>query len=226
MRILIVEDEEKIALFLKSSLEAEFFATDVARDGEQGTFMALTTDYDVIILDYMLPKKKGIEVCEAIRAEGKTTPILMLSVESSSNLKAELLNAGADDYITKPFALEELMARVRALLRRPQQIQKTALVIDTLICDSARYHISRGGHAVRLTPKEFSLLEYLMRNEGIVLSRPMILEHVWDEHADPFSNTIESHILSLRKKIDLSDEVKLIHTIPGRGYVLEVRDDV
>ena len=221
MRILIVEDEEKIAQFLASSLKAELYATDIASDGEKAVFMANTTDYDVIVLDYKLPKMTGAEVCTAIRATGSKVPILMLSVEAESSLKAELLDAGADDYMTKPFAVQELTARIRALLRRPQEMVDTILCVDTLTCDPQRYRVTRGDDNVRLTPKEFSLLEFLMRNVGIVQSRAMILEHVWDRNADPFSNTIESHILSLRKKIDTAHHKKLIHTVPGRGYVLD-----
>ena len=226
MRILIVEDEEKIADFLSSSLKAELYAIDVANTGEKGLFAAKTTDYDLIVLDYQLPKMNGAEVCTAIRQTGSKVPILVLSVEAESSLKAELLDAGADDYMTKPFAMQELTARIRALLRRPQKILETVLTIDTLTCDPQRYRVTRGDKQIRLTPKEFSLLEHLMRNAGIVQSRAMILEHVWDQNADPFSNTIESHILSLRKKIDAPGHAKLIHTVPGRGYVLDTEAPV
>ncbi len=223
MRILIVEDEQKIADSLKASLEAEFFAVDHAEDGQHGSFLARTNEYDLIILDNMLPKKKGIEVCKEIREEGLKVPILMLSVEDSSETKIILLNAGADDYMTKPFVLGELLARIRALLRRPQQAVNTILEINNLTLNPQRCIVTRGDKEIYLPRKEFALLEYMLRNQGIALSRSMIMEHVWDENADPFSNTIESHILSLRKKIDLPNERKLIHTLPGRGYILDIR---
>lgn len=223
MRILIVEDEAKIADSLKASLEAEFFAVDHASDGERGSFLARTNDYDLIILDNILPKKNGSEVCAEIRAEGLKVPILMLSVEGASETKIDLLNVGADDYMTKPFVLGELLARIRALLRRPQQSIDNILTIDNLTVNPQRCIVTRGEREIYLPRKEFALIEYMIRNKGIALSRSMIMEHVWDENADPFSNTIESHILSLRKKIDLGDERKLIHTLPGRGYILDVR---
>lgn len=223
MRLLIVEDEKKIASFLKSNLEAELFAVDIATDGDQGSFMARSNDYDLIILDNGLPKKNGFEVCTEIRNEGKHMPILMLSVEASSTFKVRLLNAGADDYMTKPFTLSELLARIRALMRRPQKVLGDMLTLDTLILDAERYIVTRNEKEIYLPRKEFALLEYMLRNQGKALSRGMIMEHVWDENADPFSNTIESHILSLRKKIDTPGETKLIHTLPGRGYILDIR---
>lgn len=223
MRILIIEDEQKIIDFLKPSLEAECFIVDAALDGEQGSFLARTNEYDIIILDLMLPKKDGIEVCKEIRAKEKTVPIIVLSVKSETASKVELLNAGADDYLIKPFSLEELLARMRALLRRPKQIESEVLQIDDLFLDTKKHQVKRGGKEVYLTRKEFILLEYLMKNQGIVLSRGMIMEHVWDMNADPFSNTIESHILSLRRKVDnVKEEKKLIHTVPGRGYKIEL----
>lgn len=218
MRILIIEDEQDIIKFLKPSLEAEYFTVDVAKDGKQGSFLARTNGYDLIILDNMLPEKNGIEVCREIREADKTMPILMLSVVSETGKKVDLLNAGADDYLTKPFSLDELLARVRALLRRPAKIEGEVLQIDDLVLDSKKYLVSRAKKAIYLTRKEFSLLEYLMRNQGVVLSRGMIMEHVWDMNADPFSNTIEAHVLSLRRKIDAHSENKLIQTVPCRGY--------
>lgn len=220
MRILVVEDEQAIVDFLKKSLEQECFVVDVARDGEQGAYLAKTNDYDAVILDYMLPKKNGKEVCKEIRDRGKTFPIIMLTVRGEVSDKVELLNLGADDYLVKPFSLEELLARVRALLRRPKKTETDMLTIDDLTLDSKKHTVKRGGKEVYLTRKEFMLLEYLMRNEGAVLSRGMILEHVWDMNADPFSNSIESHIASLRKKVDTKNE-KLIHTVPSRGYKIE-----
>lgn len=222
MRILLVEDSKEIINFLKPSLEAEHFAVDVAEDGEKGSFLGRTNDYDLIILDIILPKKSGLEVCREIREKGKTAPIIVLSVKSETVTKVELLNAGADDYLIKPFSLEELLARIRALLRRPKQIKGDILEIDDLILDTKRCSVKRGKKEIHLTRKEFMLLEYLLRNMGIVLSRGMIMEHVWDMNVDPFSNTIESHILSLRRKMDFPGKKKLIHTVSGRGYKLDV----
>jgi DNA-binding response OmpR family regulator len=218
MRILVVEDEEKIARFLKESLEAEYFAVDTAEDGEKGSYLARVNEYDLVVLDNMLPKKDGLQVCEEIRAAGKTMPILMLSVKTSSRDKVDLLDAGADDYLAKPFALEELLARVRALLRRPAAMESDQLEVEGVALDVKGGTVKRDGEDVYLTRKEFMLLQYLMRNEGVVLSRGMILEHVWDMSVDIFSNTIESHILSLRKKLKDTGKDRIIQTIPGRGY--------
>lgn len=224
MRLLIVEDEKEILSFLKPSLEAECFAVDIAEDGEKGAYLAKSNDYDVIILDNMLPKKSGAEVCQEIRLSGKTVPIIILSALSDVNKKVELLNIGADDYLTKPFSFQELVARIKTLLRRPAPIKNDLLQIDDLSLDLRKNLVTRGQEEIRLTRKEFMLLEYLLRNPGLVLSRSMIMEHVWDMNADPFSNTIEAHILSLRKKIKTKNSQKeLIHTIPGRGYKIDAK---
>lgn len=223
MRILVVEDEKKISEFLKTSLQAEYYVVDVVVDGEEGSFVARSNDYDLVILDNILPKKTGLQVCQEIRESGKTMPILILSVKSDTSEKVSFLNAGADDYLIKPFSLEELLARVKALLRRPQEIEEEVFEVEDLVLDTRRHTVTRGGKDVYLTRKEFMLLSYLLRNRGVVLSRGMIMEHVWDMNADPFSNTIESHVLSLRKKIDSHVVKKLIHTVPGRGYKLEVQ---
>ncbi|MDD5084063.1 MAG: response regulator transcription factor [Candidatus Moranbacteria bacterium] len=224
MRILVIEDDESIARFLTLSLEAECFVVDTTTDGEDGSYLARTNEYDVIILDNVLPKKSGREVCAEIRRQGITVPILMLSAVMESNAKVELLDTGADDYLTKPFSLDELLARVRALLRRPKHLLEDILRIDNLSMDVKRHIVTRNDAEIRLTRKEFILLEYLLRNQGVVLSRSSIMDHVWDMHADPFSNTIESHILSVRKKIDSAAEKKLIHTVSGRGYVMDIRE--
>ncbi len=220
MKILIVEDEIRLSEVLKKNLETEYFIVDVANDGEMGAKMALEHDYDLIILDQMLPKKTGMEICKELRQAGKKTPIIILSVKSETTTKVELLNAGADDYLIKPFSFEELVARIRALMRRPQEIKEDVYKADDLVLDTKRQTVKRGDKDIYLTRKEFMLLEYLLRNKDVVLSRAMIMEHVWDMYADPFSNTIESHILSLRKKIDLPNRQKLIQTVPGRGYKL------
>ncbi len=218
MRLLIVEDEEKIAQFLKESLEAEYFAVDVAEDGDQGSYYARINDYDAIILDNMLPKKEGRQVCEEIRSAGKNMPILVVSVKTSATDKVDLLDAGADDYLAKPFVLEELLARLRALLRRPSAFESDVLSVEDLTLDPKAGVVTRAEKTIYLTRKEFMLLHYLMKNMGAVLSRGMILEHVWDMSVDIFSNTIESHILSLRKKLDDMGTDRLIQTVPGRGY--------
>lgn len=222
MHLLVVEDDKEINDFLRVSMEAECFAVDTAFDGETGSYMARTSNYDLIILDNILPKKEGRIACKEIRDAGKTCPIIMLSVKSETVTKVDLLNAGADDYMTKPFSLEELLARMRALLRRPKEIETDILNIDDLFIDAKRHSVRRGKKEIYLTRKEFVLLSYLLRNAGAAMSRGMIMEHVWNMDIDPFSNTIESHILSLRKKIDAKSKKKLIHTVPGIGYKISV----
>lgn len=224
MSILLVEDEKEIINFLKASLEAEYFSVDVAEDGEQGSYLARTNDYDLIILDNILPKKTGREICEEIRKIGKTVPVLVLSVKSDTATKVDLLNAGADDYLIKPFSFEELLARMRALRRRPEKLEGETLAVGDLTLNTRTHQVHRGKKEVYLTRKEFMLLEYLMRNKGTVLSRGMILEHVWDMNTDPFTNTIESHILSIRRKLDVKSKPKLIHTVPARGYKIENKE--
>ena len=218
MRILLVEDEKQVADFLIMSLEAECFAVDHAPDGEQGSFLARTNDYDLLILDNLLPGKSGREICADVRQMGREVPILILSVQSDTTAKIDLLNAGADDYLSKPFSLQELTARVRALLRRPHQIAESKLTIGDLTLDPHKHRVTRGKREILLTRKEFMFLEYLLKNKDTVLSRGMILEHVWDMTADPFSNTIEAHVRTLRKKIDAGETLKLIHTVAGIGY--------
>ncbi|MCK5510114.1 response regulator transcription factor [Candidatus Parcubacteria bacterium] len=222
MRILVVEDEKDICDFLKKSLESECYVVDTAADGEAGIEMIRGNNYDIVILDNNMPKKTGLEVCKEVRAEKNNIPILMLSVQSETTTKVDLLNAGADDYLTKPFSLDELQARVKALLRRPKVIEEEILKIDDLSLDIDRHVVRRDKKEISLTKKEFTLLAYLLKNIGIVLSRSMIMEHVWDMNVDPFSNTIESHIMSLRKKIDLPKHKKLIRTVSGRGYKIDV----
>jgi DNA-binding response OmpR family regulator len=222
MRILLVEDEQQLIDFLKVSLEAEGFAVDTSTDGEKGLFQAQTNEYDLIILDYILPKLDGRQICQKIREEGKTTPIIMLTVKSEISSKVDLLELGVDDYLTKPYSFTELLARIKAVLRRPHTIISQTLQLDDLILDPEKYTIKRGDNDIYLTRKEFALLEFLMRNVGKVLTRAVIMEHVWDMNADPFSNTIESHIMNLRKKIDRNYKTKLLHTIPNRGYKIEV----
>ncbi len=221
MRILLIEDDQDISNSLKVSLEAESFSVDIAHDGYSGSYIARTNEYDLIILDLALPKKNGWEVCNEIRKAQKVTPILMLSVVSDTQEKIRLLNCGADDYVTKPFSFRELLARVRALLRRPTHVAHEIVQVDDLILDSMKQKVIRGNETIYLTRKEFSLLEYLMRHKGLVVSRGMIMEHVWNAESDPFSNTVEAHILSLRKKINIEDKKDLLRNISGRGYIME-----
>lgn len=222
MRVLVIEDDDNTARLLQMSLEAEFFAVDVALDGEAGFLLALKNQYDLILLDALLPGKSGKDICIDIRNKNITTPILILSALSEVCVKASFLDNGADDYVTKPFSLRELIARIHALLRRPCQMVETTLQFGLLTLDTLRHIALYGNRNIRLTRKEFMLLEYLMRNQGIVLSRMAIMEHVWDIHADPFSNTLEAHIVSLRKKICAVSDEKIIHTVSGCGYVMRV----
>lgn len=221
MRILVIEDDLKINSFLKKNLESEYFVVDATHDGDEGLYFARTNLYDIIVLDSMLPGKSGLEICSTLRADGNSTPIIGVSVRSETVNKVRFLNAGADDYLTKPFSFEELTARIRALLRRPQVIQTDVIVVGSIELDSRQHTVKNDGKEVYLTKKEFLLLEYLMRNQGTVLSRGMILEHVWDMNADPFSNTIETHIMTLRKKIDNEQSIRRIHTISGIGYKID-----
>ncbi len=194
---------------------------DWEENGERGAWMARVNAYDLLILDNILPGKLGREICAELRAAGKCVPILMLTVQSEISIKIEMLKLGADDYMTKPFYSGELLARVQALLRRPPQIKAEVLELGDLHMDIGKQEVSRCSKAIYLTRKEFQLLEFLMRNSGSVVSRSQILEHVWDVNADPFSNTIETHVLNLRRKIDSEGVRKLIQTVPGRGYRIE-----
>jgi DNA-binding response OmpR family regulator len=218
MRILVVEDNANIAKELKRNFEAESFAVDTAADGEKGSFDARTNTYDLIILDNILPKKEGLTVCREIRAAGKNTPIIMLSVCSEIPEKVTLLQAGIDDYVTKPYSFEELLARCRAVLRRGQVSAPTVFTCGDILVDCSTQEIRQGDKTIYLTRKEFSLLELLIKNSNKVVSRGMIMEHVWNMDSDPFSRTIDTHILNLRKKIEGGPRPKLIHNVPGRGY--------
>ncbi len=220
MKILIIEDEEDIKLFVKKGLEAAAFVVDAAGDGEKGLRYALSNDYDLILLDMYLPKLNGMSIAGRIRQSGKTTPIIVLTVEPTLETKVQML-AFCDDYITKPFSLEELIARVRAVLRRGEVAQEDVLEVGDLRMDVSKCKVTRGGKQAKLRNKEFALLEYFMRNPSIVLSRGEILEKVWDINTDPLTNTIDVHVRYLRKKIDDGHKTKLIHTVPGRGYKIE-----
>ena len=223
MRILLVEDERNVAAFIKKGLEEEFYSVDVAEDGSEGLLMGTSSDYDLIILDVMLPGMNGIEICKKIRERDRRVPILMLTAVDSVESKVQGLESGADDYLTKPFEFSELLARIKALLRRAPDIVNE-LTIDNLRIDLLSRRVFRGGREITLTPKEFSLLEYLLRNNGRVLSRTQIIENVWGYNFDPGSNVVDVHIKFLREKIDSDTEKKLIHTIRGAGYILKAGD--
>ena len=221
MRILIVEDEKKMASFLERGLKEEHYAVDIAYDGEKGWEYAMTNEYDLLILDWMLPKMSGVELCHKFRKEGKITPVLILTAKDSVEDKIKGLDQGADDYLTKPFSFEELLARIRALLRRPPHItDKTVLQCANLKLDIIKRQAWSGEQEISLSQKEFALLEFLMRHAGDVVSRTAIAEHVWDLHFDPMSNTIDVYINFLRKKIGETPSKSKIETIRGTGYRL------
>ncbi len=222
MRVLIVEDEPKVASFIRRALEEESYAVDVCADGIQGRDMASDVNYDLIILDLMLPGLAGIDVLQALRNARVKAPILIVTARSKVEQRVKGLNAGADDYLTKPFAIEELLARSRALLRRASGDTTSRMQIDDLILDPMTREVTRGGQRIDLTSKEYALLEYMMRNAGRVLTRPMIAEHVWDINFDTFTNVIDVYINYLRNKIDRDRERELIHTVRGSGYTLKV----
>ncbi|CUS88978.1 two component transcriptional regulator, winged helix family [Candidatus Kryptonium thompsonii] len=221
MKILLIEDEKKVASFIKRGLEEEFFTVDVAYDGEKGEFMALTSEYDLIILDILLPKKNGLDVLKSLRANKINTPILILTAKGSIEDKVEGLNLGADDYLTKPFAFAELLARVRTLLRRASSEKSNIIKVADLELDIVKHTVKRGDKIIDLTAREFALLEYMIRNKGRVLTRTMIAEHIWDYHFDTGSKIIDVYIRRLRKKIDEGFSKKLIHTIRGVGYTIK-----
>ena len=221
MRILVVEDEKKVAGFIKKGLEEETYAVDVAYDGEDGLHLGVEGQYDLIILDIMLPKIDGLEVLSQLRDQGSDAPILLLTAKDAVDDRVAGLNKGADDYLTKPFAFSELLARVRVLLRRGKAEVKTTLQISDLTLDLVSHKVNRGGDEIELTGKEYSLLEYFMRNQEKVLTRTMIAEHVWDYNFDTFTNVIDVYINHLRKKIDKDRQSKLLHTLRGVGYIMK-----
>ena len=221
MRILVVEDERKVASFIRQGLGEEGYAVDVASNGEEGLAMARNGVHDLIILDIGLTKMNGLQVLQELRRRKVTTPVLLLTVRATIEDKVLGLDAGADDYLTKPFAFQELVARVRALLRRRTEGGPAVLQFADLTLDPARHTAFRGGQKIDLTSKEFALLDYFMRNPGRVLTRTMIIEHVWDYDFDTGTNVVDVYVNYLRKKIDSDREPKLIHTIRGVGYVMK-----
>lgn len=224
MRILVVEDEKKVASFIKKGLEEESYAVDASYDGEEGCYLAETNPYDLVILDLMLPKKSGLSILRELRDKGINTPILLLTAKGSVEDRVAGLNAGADDYLAKPFVFAELLARVRSLLRRGGE-KSPVLKFADLTMDPVTRRVTRGAMDIELTSKEYALLEYFMRRPNQVLTRTMISEHVWESDFDTFTNVIDVYVNYLRNKIDKGNEKKLIHTIRGVGYILKEQND-
>jgi two-component system, OmpR family, copper resistance phosphate regulon response regulator CusR len=220
MRILLVEDEPRVAGLVARGLREQSYAVDIAADGEEGLYSAATGQYDLIILDILLPRRDGYSVCRELRAGGLRTPVLMLTARDAVEDRVRGLDCGADDYLIKPFDFQELLARLRALLRRSATLRPETLRVSDLVVDTARHSVTRGGRPVSLTAKEYALLEFLVLNQDRVLGREQIGQHVWDDNFDPLSNTIDVHIKRLRAKIDSGGGTRLIHTRRGEGYVL------
>jgi len=220
MRVLLVEDDPRIAGFVAKGLREQAYAVDVAASGEHALYQAAINAYDIVVLDVMIPEPDGFAVCKQLRNSGQRVPILMLTARDAVEDRIEGLDRGADDYLTKPFQFRELLARMRALLRRPIGLQPGRLEVADLVIDTAGQTVSRGGKAISLTAKEYALIEFLGRNAGRVVGRAEIAEHVWDEEFDPFSNLIEVYVNRLRRKIDLTPARPLLHTRRGSGYVL------
>ena len=222
MRILVVEDEAKIASLLQKSLSEDHYSVDIAPDGEEGLYLFDVNEYDLIILDIMLPKKDGITVCKEIRKKNNSTPILMLTAKDTVPDKVLGLDVGADDYLVKPFSFIELKARVRALLRRGNKSDGTVLKVADILLDPARKEVTRSGHYIPLTAREYSLLEYFLRNPNRVLTKSQLLEHVWDSNYEGLSNIVETYVKYIRQKLRIDSKAKeIIHTKRGLGYILQ-----
>ncbi len=224
MRILLVEDDARVASFIRRGLREENYAVDLAKDGEEALFMAQTNEYDLVILDLLLPKKCGLEVLRTLREERVNIPVLILTAKDEMEDKVRGLDAGADDYLTKPFGFEELLARVRALIRRRGDLTPTVLKAADLELDALRHRARRSGRELDLTNRELALLEFLLRHPNRVVTRTMLAEHVWEQDFDSLSNVIDVHIARLRQKIDKGFSPKLLQTVRGRGYLLQVPD--
>ncbi|HWA40148.1 MAG TPA: response regulator transcription factor [Gemmatimonadales bacterium] len=221
MKILVIEDDRTVGQYVKHGLEEQRFTADLVDDGLEGLRVASTGHYDVIVMDLRLPGMTGTEIVRTLRDRGVTTPVLMLTAQDSVEFKVAGLRAGADDYVTKPFSFEELLARVEALSRRPREVAPAVLVVDDLTLDVGAREVRRGDQKLDLTPKEYLVLEYLMRHPGRVMSRTLITEYVWDYHFDPGTNIVDVVINRLRKKVDAGAAKKLIHTVRGVGYVVK-----
>lgn len=220
MSILVVEDERKVARFIQQGLQEEHYAVEVAHDGEEGLRMALASPYDLLLLDVLMPKMNGLDMTRAYRKNGGTAPILMLTAKITTDDKVMGLDSGADDYLTKPFAIAELLARVRSLLRRGGKDKSTILAIADLELDTVSHRARRGDRTIDLTAKEYALLEFFLRNKDRILSRSIISEHIWDYNFDTGTNLIDVYVNHLRGKIDAGAGQKLIHTVRGVGYVI------
>jgi DNA-binding response OmpR family regulator len=225
MKILLVEDEKKVASFIKKGLTEEYYSVDVAYDGREGLKFALDEEYDLMIFDVLLPYKDGITLLKEVRANAIKTPVLILTAQSSLGNKIEGLDSGADDYLTKPFAFEELLARIRALLRRGSSDTILKLKAGALELDTQSHIVRRSGTEIILTPREYSILEYLLRNKNKVISRTKLSEHVYDFHFDTDTNVIDVFINKLRNKIDKDFSLQLLHTVRGVGYIIKEPDE-
>ena len=221
MKILVIEDDPTVGQFVKRGLEEQRWGVELVADGEEGEQRASSGAYDLVILDMRLPGKSGLDVLTALRGRGFERPILVLTAQDAVDSKVSTLRAGADDYVTKPFAFEELLARVEALARRPRAIASATLRVADLELDQTTHEVRRGGEPIELTPKEFTVLEYLMRHTGRVMSRTLITEYAWGYHFDPGTNIVDVVINHLRKKIDAKHERKLVTTVRGVGYVVK-----
>ena len=221
MRILVIEDDPTVGQYVKRGLEEHRWAVDLATDGEEGERRASSEAYDLIVLDMRLPGKNGLDVLQTLRARGFERPVLVLTAQDAVDAKVATLRAGADDYVTKPFAFEELLARVEALARRPRSIASQTITVGDLVIDQTTREVRRGGELIELTPKEYTVLEYLARHHGRVMSRTLITEYAWGYHFDPGTNIVDVVINHLRKKIDASHSQKMITTVRGVGYVLK-----
>jgi two-component system OmpR family response regulator len=221
MRILVIEDDPTVGQYVKRGLEEHRWAVDLATDGEEGERRASSEAYDLIVLDMRLPGKGGLAVLQALRARGFERPVLVLTAQDAVDAKVATLRAGADDYVTKPFAFEELLARVEALARRPRSIASQTITVGDLVIDLTTREVRRGEELIELTPKEYTVLEYLARHQGRVMSRTLITEYAWGYHFDPGTNIVDVVINHLRKKIDAKHVQKLITTVRGVGYVLK-----
>lgn len=221
MRILVIEDDPTVGQYVKRGLEEHRWAVDLVADGEVGEHRASSEAYDLVILDMRLPGKSGLEVLHALRAKGFERPVLVLTAQDAVDAKVTTLRAGADDYVTKPFAFEELLARVEALARRPRALASLVLKVNDLEITRDTREVRRAGEAIELTPKEYTVLEYLMRHQGRVMSRTLITEYAWGYHFDPGTNIVDVVINHLRKKIDSKHSRKLIHTVRGVGYSIK-----
>jgi two-component system copper resistance phosphate regulon response regulator CusR len=225
VRILLVEDESRVAGFIAKGLREQAYAVDIASDGEQALYQAAVNQYDIVILDVMLPVKDGHTVCRELRASGFRTPILMLTARGAVDDRVEGLDSGADDYLAKPFDFKELLARLRALLRRSAGLRPQVARVADLTLNTASHAVTRAGKPVNLTAKEYALIEFLVLNQGRVVGREQIGQHVWDENFDPFSNVIDVYIKRLRSKLDTGVGRRLIHTRRGEGYILSAQPD-